>query len=93
MENREEYQGKMEAQLSELGAELDKLTARADKAKADTMQGYHDQIEDLRSKQASIHVKLQEIKTSGVDLKEGLNHSWDQLKDAYTKSLPGSSKR
>jgi len=91
MENREEYQGKMEAQLSEWGAELDKLTVRADKAKADTKQGYHDQIEALRSKQASIQVKLQELKTSSDDawgdLKEGLDHSWAQTKDAFTKAI------
>ena len=42
MENREEYQGKMEAQLSEWGAEIDKLKARADKAATDTRQGYYD---------------------------------------------------
>ena len=40
MENREEYQGKMEAQLSEWGAEIDKLKAKADKAAADTRQSY-----------------------------------------------------
>ena len=90
MESREEYLGKMEAQLSEWGAELDKLTARADKAKADTRQGFHDQIEALRSKQASMHAKLQDLKTSGDDawgdLKEGLDHSWDQVKDTFTKA-------
>jgi len=91
MENREEYQGKMESQLSEWGAELDKLATRADKAKADTKQGYHDQMEALRSKHALMHAKLQELKTSSDDawgdLKEGLDHSWDQVKDAYTKAI------
>ena len=91
MENRDEYQGKMEAQLSEWGAELDKLAARADKAKAETKQGYHDQIEALRSKHTSMHAKLQELKTSSDDawgdLKEGLDHSWDQVKDAFTKAI------
>ncbi|MDD4333990.1 MAG: hypothetical protein PHY77_00065 [Desulfotomaculaceae bacterium] len=91
MENREEYQGKIEAQLSEWGAELDKLKAKANKAKADTKQGYHDQLEALRSKQASIHAKLQELKTSGddawEDLKEDLDHSWSHTKDAFTKAI------
>ncbi|MFA4885378.1 MAG: hypothetical protein WC601_06345 [Desulfotomaculaceae bacterium] len=91
MENRAEYQGKMEAQLSEWGAELDKLADRADKAKADTKQGYHDQIEALRSKHASMNAKLQELKTSSDDawgdLKEGLDHSWDQVKDTFTKAI------
>jgi uncharacterized protein YhaN len=90
MENREEYQGKMETQLSEWGAEIDKLKARADKAAADTRQGYYDEIEALRAKQASMQAKLQELKTSGDgawgDLKEGLDLSWNQVKDSFNKA-------
>jgi multidrug resistance efflux pump len=90
MENREEYQGKMEAQLSEWGVELDKWKARADKAAADTRQGYYDQIEALRAKQASMQAKLQELKASGDDawgdLKEGLDHSWNQVRDSFNKA-------
>lgn len=90
MENREEYQGKVETQLSEWGAEIDALKARADKAAADTRQGYYDQIEALRAKQASMQAKLQELKTSGDDawgdLKEGLDHSWNQVKDSFSNA-------
>ena len=90
MKNREEYQGNMEAQLSEWGAEIDKLKARADKASADTRQGYYDQIEALHAKQASMQAKLQELKTSSddawEDLKEGLEHSWNQVKDSFNKA-------
>ncbi len=90
MENKEEYQGKMEAQLSEWGVELDKLKARADKAVADTRQDYYDQIEALHAKQSSMQAKLQELKTSSDDawgdLKEGLDHSWNQVKDSFNKA-------
>jgi multidrug resistance efflux pump len=90
MENREEYQGKMEAQLSEWGAEIDKLKARADNAAADTRQDYCDQIEALRDKQAVMRMKLQELKTSNDgawwDLKEGLDHSWNEIKDSFHKA-------
>lgn len=90
MENREEYQGKIEAQFSEWGGEIDRLKAKADKAAADTRQGYYDEIETLRVKQAAMHVKLQEMKTSSDnawgDLKEGLDHSWNQVKDSFTKA-------
>jgi FtsZ-binding cell division protein ZapB len=90
VENKEEYHGKMEAQLSEWGAEIDKLKAKADKAAVDTRQGYYDEIEALRAKQASLQAKLQELKTSGDDawgdLKEGLDHSWNELKDSFTKA-------
>ena len=50
MENRDEYQGKMEAQFGEWGTEIDKLKARADKAAAETRQGYYNEIEALRAK-------------------------------------------
>jgi hypothetical protein len=91
LENREEYQGKMEAQLSEWGKEIDKLKTKADKArKADTRQGYDDEIEALRAKQASMQAKLQELKTSDGgawgDIKEGLDHSWNELMDAFKKA-------
>jgi multidrug resistance efflux pump len=90
MENREEYQGKMEAQLSEWGAEIDKLKARADKSAADTRQGYYDQIEALRAKQAVMQMKLQELKMSNDgawwDLKEGMEHAWNEIKDSFKKA-------
>jgi uncharacterized protein YhaN len=90
MENRQEYQGKMETQLSEWGAEIDKLKARADKAAEDSRRSYYDQIEVLRAKQASMQAKLQELKTSSDDawgdLKEGLDHSWNQVKDSFDKA-------
>ena len=90
MKNREEYQGNMEAQLSAWGAEIDKLKVRADKASADTRQGYYDQIEALHAKQASMQAKLQELKASSddawEDLKEGLEHSWNQVKDSFNKA-------
>ncbi|HWQ49292.1 MAG TPA: hypothetical protein VN414_10180 [Methanosarcina sp.] len=90
MENREEYQGNMEAQLREWGAGIDKLKARADQAAADTRQGYYDQIESLHAKQTSMQAKLQELKTSSDDawgdLKEGLDHSWNHMRDSFNKA-------
>jgi len=91
MENKEEYQGKMEAQLGEWGKEIDKLKAKADKVKkADTKQGYYDEIEVLRAKQAVMQMRLQELKTRNEgawwDLKEGLDHSWNELRDAFKKA-------
>jgi phage host-nuclease inhibitor protein Gam len=90
MEKREEYQGKMEAQFGEWGKEIDKLQAKADKAAADTKQGYLDQIKDLRAKQAAMQAKLQELKTANEgawgDLKEGLDKSWNETKDAFNKA-------
>ena len=90
MENREEYQGKMEAQLGEWGKEIDKLQAKADQAKEDAKQGYLDQVKDLRAKQAAMQAKLQELKAANEgawgDLKEGVDRSWNEIKDAFNKA-------
>jgi hypothetical protein len=90
MEKREEYQGKMEAQLGEWGKEIDKLQAKADQAKEDAKQGYLDQVKDLRAKQAAMKAKLHELKTANEgawgDLKEGVDKSWNETKDAFNKA-------
>ena len=90
MESREEYQGKMEAQLGEWGKELDKLKARADKVAADTRQGYYDEIEALRAKQASMQAKLQELKASQHDgwrdIKQELDHYWYEINESLQKA-------
>ena len=90
MENREVYQGKIEAQFSEWGSAIDRLKARADKAAADTKQGYYDEIATLHAKQASMQAKLEEIKTSSDDawgdLKKGLDRSLNQVEDSFTKA-------
>lgn len=90
MEKREEYQGNMEAQLSEWGAEIDNLQARADRATADTRQDYYDEIAVLRAKQTSMQAKLQELRAANNDawgdLKDGLDRSWRQVKDSFSKA-------
>lgn len=90
MDNREEYQGKMENHLREWGPEIDKLTARADKAAADTKFAYYEHITSLLTKQESVQAKLKELIESSDDswgdLKEGLDQSWNRVKDAYNKA-------
>jgi len=67
MQNRTEYQGKMEAQISACGVEIDKLKAMVDKTTADTKQGYYGQIESLRANQVSMQAKLEELKKASDD--------------------------
>jgi GTP-binding protein EngB required for normal cell division len=85
-----EYQGKMEAQLGEWGADIDKLKTKVDKVAAETRQSYLDQIEDLQTKHASVQAKLQELKISSDDawgdLQQGLDHSLNQVKDTFSKA-------
>ena len=47
---KEAYEKKLQAQLDEWGAEIDKLKAKADKAEADAQLDYYKEIEELRTK-------------------------------------------
>lgn len=86
MSNKEAYQKKLQAQLREWSAEIDKLKAHADKAGADAQLGYYKQIEELRSMQTAASSKLAEIKAasddSWEDLKAGMDSAWSTIGDA-----------
>lgn len=83
---KEAYERKLQAQLDEWTAEIDKLKAKADKAEADTQLEYYKQIEELRVKQETAKEKLGELKEAGEnaweDLKAGINSAWDSLGNA-----------
>jgi hypothetical protein len=86
MSMKDAYQQKIEAQLDEWKAEIDKMKARAKKADADGQVEYYKQIEELRMKQDAARAKLSELKRAGEgaweDLKSGMELAWDSLGDA-----------
>lgn len=83
MSMKETYEQKLQAQLDEWGAEIDKLKAKAAKAEADAQLEYYKQIEELRSMQEAANAKLAELKAAGddawEDLKAGIESAWDSL--------------
>lgn len=86
MSEKEAYEKKLQAQLDEWGAEIDRLKAKADAAGADAQLEYNKQLDELRSKRAAANEKLAELKaTSGdawEDLKDGITKAWGSLSDA-----------
>ena len=63
MSIKEEYEQKLQAQLDEWSAEIEKLKAKVDNAEADTQLKYYKQIEEIRSMQEeSAANKLVELK-------------------------------
>ncbi len=62
MSMKEAYEQKLQAQLDEWRAEIDKLKAKADNAEADAQVEYYKQIEELHSMQESATNKLDELK-------------------------------
>jgi hypothetical protein len=83
---KEAYEQKMQAQLDEWSAEIDKLKAKANSAEADAQLNYHKQIEELQSKKETAAHKLTELKNASSDtweeLKAGLDDAWNSLADA-----------
>ena len=83
MNRKEAYQKKMEAQLREWKADIDKLKAKADKQGVDIQRDVKDQIQELRSLQDAAATKLNKLKETGddawEDLKEGVDQAWQSL--------------
>lgn len=86
MSRKEAYEQKLQGQLDEWSAEIDKLKAKADGAEADAQVEYYKKIEELRSMQDAADNKLTELKDAGddawEDLKAGIDRSWDSLGNA-----------
>jgi len=86
MSMKDAYEKKLQAQLDEWGAEIDKLKTKVDNAEADAQLEYYKQIEELRSMQESASNKLVELKEAGddawEDLKAGIDSAWDSLGNA-----------
>lgn len=89
MATKEAYQKKLEAQLKEWDANLDVLSAKAQKTKADARISYENELESLRSKRATAHKKLEELGKRGEDawedMKDGVEKIWDDMGKAMEK--------
>ncbi len=88
--NNQEYQGKMESQLRELGEKIDELTEKAAKAAQNVKQGYYENIDMLRSEKDTIQSKVQELKNSSgeawEEIKTSLDKTWDEVQGDLKKS-------
>lgn len=86
MSTKEEYVRKMHSKLDIWSAEIDKLSARADQAGADTRAEYHKHIDELHAKKAAAQKRLDELRQTGEgaweDLKAGMEMAWDAIGEA-----------
>ena len=86
MSNKQAYQQKVQAQLDEWSAEIDKLRAKADKADADAQIALNREIDDLRDKKNQAREKLDELSDASEgaweDLKTGIEAASNQLGQA-----------
>jgi uncharacterized coiled-coil DUF342 family protein len=86
MSSRDEYVRKMQAKLEEWNSEIDELTARADKVKADVKNEYNVQIESLKVKRADARQKIEEFQRAGEsaleDMKSGIELAFKSMGNA-----------
>lgn len=83
MSKKMEYENKLQTQLDEFNAEIEKLKSRADKTEADAEPWHHKQIEILQEKHKMAKEKLDELRESSddawEDLKDGIASAWDSV--------------
>ena len=89
MSMKEAYVQKLQAQFDDWDADIRKLKAKANNAKADAQLDYYKQIESLREQQLQAQKKLNELRLAGEaawrDLKAGMENVWDSM-DRAVKS-------
>jgi hypothetical protein len=81
--------GRMEAQLRQWGAALDKLIAKAEAAGTKVKADYRQGVDDLQAKCKIAQSKLDESKAAGSAkwgiLKDGLEAAWTDIETAFKK--------
>ena len=86
MSTKEEFVRKMHSRLDHWNADIDALTAKANKAEANARDEYHKQIDALRSKRDEARSKLDALESAGEsawqDLKAGVELAWDAVSEA-----------
>jgi len=87
LQQKEEYQKKVEAELGDLSKKIGELKARAVGLKGEAVKSLETQMTDLKKKQKVAEDKLKEYESSSSqalqDLKTGLDNSLKELKKAY----------
>ncbi len=90
MDEKQLYEQKLQAQLDEWKADIDKLKAKADGARADAQLELKRQIDELELKLQDGRSRLAELsKASGeawVTLREGMESAWESLSTAMSEA-------
>ena len=88
MSTKELYKQKMQAQLDEWEAEIDRFKAKASGASANAQLDLNKDINALKGKIEQGKTKLAEIAEASDDawesIKEGVDSAWDSLKSAVS---------
>lgn len=89
MDKKEEYRERLEAQLKEWKAKIDRLEARTSMVSSETKADLMKAIEELRGKKMIVKDKYSELQKAGGEVwdttKEGVEKAAAELKHALDK--------
>jgi chromosome segregation ATPase len=84
--DKETYQKKLQAQLDQWKAEIDKLQAKSSEASADMQAKYQEQIKELREKRSEMEAEYDKIQAASAeawkDFKTGADQAWENMSNA-----------
>lgn len=87
MSQRDEFIEEMKAKLDEWNAEIDKLAAQARQASDDARVKYHEDIEQLKKRQAETQERLEELRHASEEawdtVRQGMDDSWELMRKAF----------
>jgi chromosome segregation ATPase len=82
---------KLQAQLDEWKAEVEKLEAKAASANADAKESYEKEVAQLKEKYAEAEKEFKEMRKSqqsaSSDIMEGMGAAWRELGNAVNKAV------
>ena len=84
MKTKEEYINSLTAELKEWSAQIDVLTAKAEKATAEAKLKHLEELDALRAKQHAAGEKITQIEEASgeawVEVKQTADKVWDELR-------------
>lgn len=93
MTKQEAYTKKVEAQLEEWSAEIDKLKARGKKSGADAELAYQRRVEDLERKRDEAQDQLEELRDASGDAWEDIKAGVESARESLAEALQSARER
>ena len=87
MTTRDAYIAKMKVQLDDLNANIDKLEARAKKARKDAREGFRQERDKLHEQSKLAVAKLDQLRTAGEESWETMVAEMEKVRDAFIHSF------
>jgi hypothetical protein len=97
MNTQQEFQEKIDTQITKIQTQIDEFKVKSTLAKADARDAYEEQIVALNTKCEAMRLKSQELKSQGgqawEEMKDGLETAWNELQDSFNRAVTHFDKK